>query len=80
MKNTAIGIVACSEFSMDPRNLQNLNEYHPYRKSILNPIRKCNAINNISQFQKCAEVCENLSCQKYSKSLISNQHILVVGN
>ena len=57
MKNTAIGIVACSEFSVDPRNLQKLNEYHPYRKSSLNPTRKCNAISaNFKSVQRFAEI------------------------
>ena len=57
MKNTAIGIVACSEFSVDPRNLQKLNEYHPYRKSSLNPIRKCNAISaNFKSVQRFVKI------------------------
>ena len=57
MNNTAIGIVACSEFSMGPKNLKNLDEYHPYRKSSLNPTRKCNAISvNFKSVQRFAKI------------------------
>ena len=57
MNNTAIGIVACSDINMDPRNLKNLDGHHPYRKSSLNPARKCNAISaNFKSVQRFAEI------------------------
>ena len=57
MNNTAIGIVAYPEFSMDRINLKILDDYNPYRKSSLNPVRKCNAISaNFKSVQRFAEI------------------------